>query len=44
MIVPSVIISNVDLYRPSICPTKNHPPLIIDSDAMKALEISFESF
>jgi hypothetical protein len=44
MIVPSVIFSNIYLYRPSLCPTKNHPPLIIDSNAMESLEISFESF
>ena len=39
-----MIIPNVDLYRASIRPTKNYPPLIIDPNAMKALELSLKGF
>jgi len=43
MTILSVIISNIDFHRTSVCPTKNDPPLIIDSNAVKALQISFKS-
>jgi hypothetical protein len=44
MTVLSVIISNIDLHRTSVCPAENYSPLIIDPDAMEALELSLKNF
>jgi hypothetical protein len=44
MTVLSVIVSYTDLHRTSVRPSKNYSPLVIDSDAMKTLEVSLESF
>jgi hypothetical protein len=44
MTVLSVIISYGDVHGTSIRPSKNHSPLVVDSDAMKTREISLESF
>jgi hypothetical protein len=44
MTILSVIISNMDLHRTSVRPAKNYSPTIIDPEAMKALEVSLESF
>jgi hypothetical protein len=42
--VLSVIISDIDFHRTSARPTKNDSPLVVNPDAVKTLEFTFESF
>ena len=39
-----MVIDNADLVRIAIAPNEDHPPLVVDPNRMKRLEIAFQSF